>query len=227
MQLTVIIYAALEALQKQLSMLERENNVLAQQLSALEGALGNGTLQPPSTRILQLTQNPESEEYAIRQSMLLALREENNSLLEIMNGRPEGLQLVPASSLVASQLEITKLKGLVSECEKRLSRTREIFQAKASEFIEAVHSLLGYKLEFKPDGRVQVVSMFSFPAERTYSFEFTSSEGNIGTMRCMGEVDADEVLKGDVNGLANEHGGIPALLSRVTLRLFESRGGRG
>jgi hypothetical protein len=84
---------------------------------------------------LELKDNPESREQAIRESTLAALRDENKKLLETLQALQAGLtsagadksvdttDVVPAQSY--KNLE-TRLQGEIAEKEKMISRLKEV-----------------------------------------------------------------------------------------------------
>lgn len=71
----------LAKLTKENSMLQKEVESLDKQVGLLEHAVGRGEYNPRTTRVLQLSENPSSRDYAIRSSTLTSLREENDKLI--------------------------------------------------------------------------------------------------------------------------------------------------
>lgn len=69
------------------------------------------------------------------------------------------------------------MERVISEKEKRMTRLKEIWTAKSLEFREAVYSLLGYKLDFLPNGRVRVTHMFA--GNEDQSIEFDGEKGRL------------------------------------------------
>lgn len=132
-------------------MLEKECESLDGQVHELQRALGRGEYNPATTRVLQLADNPERQEAAIRQATLDALREENRKLMEQISkvgvgaghGKGPAIGMVPIESLKSLEIECLKLQQAVEDKEKRVLRLKEVYQAKAQEYREAVASLLG------------------------------------------------------------------------------------
>lgn len=160
-----------------LSLLRQELSVSQSRLTSLES--GNST----QSRILELRNNPTATHAAVKQETLRSLRAENAALLaQLINGgapptpstsssntsageplRPS--KVVPISTLENARREMAECVELVAEKEKRMSRLKQIWSAKSLEFREAVASILGYRMDFMPNGRVRVTSMFDlFPA---------------------------------------------------------------
>lgn len=145
------------------ALLQRELEAAKQRLSTLESQ--------SRTRILELRANPTAEAEKIKTSTLTTLRAENRDLLAQLRNSPDYRQglvkVVPRSTLDRTRLERAQLERTVAEKEKRMRRLKEIWTAKSAEFREAVASVLGYKLDFLPNGRVRVTSMFHLsPAYR-------------------------------------------------------------
>ncbi|KAI8818311.1 spindle assembly checkpoint component Mad1 [Fimicolochytrium jonesii] len=236
--------------------LHKESTALDLKVGQLEQSLGRGEYNTQTTRILQLAHNPELAEAAIRQSTLDALKQENQKLVQevtrlgsssstsnsnmlgTLGG--EGGANVPIESLRSVQLECTKLQLAVDEKEKRVVRLKEQFQLKAREYREAVYSLLGYKLEIDPDGRVRLTSTYA--DAHVPGFLFTSGDGDQGTLQLIdppslsvddqsnpetAELEREEVRRRLAAGMAyylQERNSVPAFLAGVTLELVERRG---
>lgn len=154
------------ALQDSLSKSEQNVALLRRELEATKAHLSE--LQAQSRiRILELRDNPTAEVEKIKTSTLAALKAENRDLLAQLRGEHMNVKVVPISTLESMKLELQEMERTVAEKEKRMRRLKEIWTAKSSEFREAVASLLGYKLDFLPNGRVRVTSMFHLsPAYR-------------------------------------------------------------
>lgn len=146
-------------LQDALSKSEQNAKLLERELEATRAQLAS--LQERSrTRILELRDNPTAQEEKIKLSTLRTLRQENRELLAQLQGEHHNVKVVPVSTVESLKLELQELERTVAEKEKRMRRLKEIWAAKSSEFREAVASVLGYKLDFLPNGRVRVTSMF-------------------------------------------------------------------
>lgn len=139
---------ALSSLQSTYALLQTEHAALQSQLSSLQ--------QSAKTRILSLRSNPSDNFEATKLSTLTTLRQENKDLLAQLENRPDaaGTKLVPQSTLENLRLEMQDLEQQVRDKEKRMLRLKEIFGKKSLEFREAVFSLLGWKTDFRPNGKV-------------------------------------------------------------------------
>ncbi|OKL64669.1 hypothetical protein UA08_00899 [Talaromyces atroroseus] len=165
------------SLQESLSKSEQAAKVLRHELDATKSHLS--TLQEQSrTRILELRANPTSEAENLKMTTLRALQAENRDLLAQLRSDHAKVRVIPVSTLDSLKLEMQDLERTVAEKEKRMRRLKEIWTAKSSEFREAVASVLGYKLDFLPNGRVRVTSMFHLsPAYRHGSSSSGSGSG--------------------------------------------------
>lgn len=141
----------LSNLQSTHALLQTEHLALQSQLSSLQ--------QSAKTRILSLRSNPSDSFEATKLTTLTTLRQENKDLLAQLETRHDpaagaGTKLVPHSTLENLRLEMAELEQQVKDREKRMLRLKEIFGKKSLEFREAVFSLLGWKADFRPNGKV-------------------------------------------------------------------------
>ena len=142
---------ALSSVQSTHALLQTEHTALQSQLSSLQ--------ESAKTRVLSLRSNPTDNFQATKLSTLGALRQENRDLLARLENRddddaPGTTKSVPHSTLENLRLEMRELEQQVRDKEKRMLRLKEIFGKKSLEFREAVFSLLGWKTDFRPNGKV-------------------------------------------------------------------------
>ncbi|KAL9124831.1 MAG: hypothetical protein Q9217_005883 [Psora testacea] len=141
----------LGSIQSAYTLLQTEHTAVKSQLSSLQAS--------SKTRVLSLRSNPTSDYEAIKLSTLTTLKQENKDLLAQLEDRystsssSTNSNLVPKSSLDALRLEIKDLEASVADKEKRMLRLKQIWASKSLEFREAVFSLLGWKMEFRPNGK--------------------------------------------------------------------------
>ena len=231
----------LAKLQGRISILTKENAALSSQLSNLKFQ--------SRTRILELRDNPTTKYAAVKQSTLQALQAENNTLREQLAGRlPTAsadqasatgqTQLVPRASLDAMQLQLTEKDETIASRDKSLERLRSIFRAKGLEFREAVFSLLGWKLDFQPNGRVRASSMY-YPkpdaegrkekqAEEGVDAEsqYILFDGENGTMKVSGGPQSEfaREIRGLIDYWVDGKGQVPCMLAAMTLEFYEKYG---
>ena len=151
----------LRKLQDTVGGLQAQNAVLTSENSATQTQLRQ--LQKSArTRVLSLRSNPTADYEAVKLETLQTLRRENKDLLASSlekdgdGGRGAGkraVKMVPISTLDAMRLELREREQEVSDKEKRMLRLKQIWGSKTQEFREAVFSLLGWKMEFRGDGK--------------------------------------------------------------------------
>jgi mitotic spindle assembly checkpoint protein MAD1 len=142
----------LSAAQTSVSLLQKELAVAQERLTALT--------THRQTRILSLRSNPTSDVEAIKMATLAALKAENAALLsQLRTGNPN-TAVIPVATLEAAQRDVRDMAKTVADKEKQMSRLKQIWGAKSMEFREGVNSLLGWKVDFLPSGKMKVSSLF-------------------------------------------------------------------
>jgi mitotic spindle assembly checkpoint protein MAD1 len=209
---------ALTQSEKQTAILEAELKASATQLNSLK--------ETSRTRVLELRSNPTADAEAIKLSTLKTLREENAALLAQVEGNPSSGKVVPISTLAAARLTLDELKATLQQTEKKSLRLKQIFATKSLEFREAVASILGWKLDFMPNGRVKATSIL-YPShidsdgeEEENSITF---DGENGTMKVSGgpnSVFAGEIRQA-VEFWVEGRKEIPCFLAALTLEFYE------
>lgn len=197
-------------LQETLSKSEQKVTLLHNELQATKSHLTS--LQEQSrTRILELRSNPTSEAENLKLSTLRTLQAENRDLLAQLRGEHANVKVVPASTLESMKLELQEMERTVAEKEKRMRRLKEIWTAKSSEFREAVASLLGYKLDFLPNGRVRVTSMFHLSAAYRHGDRNASADAR--GPGSMGDDEENSIIFDGENGTMKISGGPNSLFA--------------
>lgn len=165
-----VLTRKIQTLQHTLSKTDTQNRSLTSELSATKTQLTH--LQSTArTRILNLRDNPTDEFTREKASTISILRQENADLhtqLSSLSSSPQHqsqtttiTDLIPKSHLLSAQTEISSLRTQLASSEKRLSRLRQIWSAKALEFRAAVASLLGWRMDFLPAGKFRLTSIFN------------------------------------------------------------------
>ncbi|CBY02285.1 similar to mitotic spindle assembly checkpoint protein MAD1 [Plenodomus lingam JN3] len=203
----------LNALQKRTKLIESEYKAQHSQLKKLK--------ESSRIRVLELKSNPTADAEALKLSTVRHLREANAQLLSQLESQTPLPSSVPAATLEAAQDELEELKAQLHSSTKKITRLKQIWTAKSLEFREAVASILGWKLDFLPNGRVKVTSMFK-PAddEGENSIVF---DGENGTMKVSGgeqSVFAGEIRDQIVYWVEGRKE-IPCFLSALTLEFWE------
>ena len=203
----------LKELHKRFTVQETELKAYHTQLKALKAS--------SRTRILELRSNPTADAEALKLSTVKTLREANAELLARLEGTLSTSSTVSLASLQAAQAEIAELHTTIAERDKRIKRLKQIWSAKALEFREAVASVLGWKMDFMPNGRARVTSMF-YPGdeEGENSIMF---DGENGTMKVSGGTQSAFAaeIRDNITFWVEERGEIPCLLAALTLEFWE------
>jgi chromosome segregation ATPase len=203
----------LNNLQKQLKLIQSEYKAQHSQLKKLK--------ESSRTRVLELKSNPTADAEALKLSTVRNLRTANAQLLDQLENQRSPPSTVPLATLEAARDELEELKAQLSSSTKKIARLKQIWTAKSLEFREAVASILGWKLDFMPNGRVKVTSMFK-PAddEGENSIVF---DGENGTMKVSGgeqSVFAGEIRDQIVYWVEGRKE-IPCFLAALTLEFWE------
>ncbi|KAL8739263.1 MAG: hypothetical protein Q9190_007864, partial [Brigantiaea leucoxantha] len=129
------------SLQNSLTTLQTTNAQLTSDLNATKSHLSS-LRSSHQTRILALRSNPTSDHEAIKLSDISILRRENSALL--------------ARLLQSLQSRHQHLTDTLASSEKRQLRLKQIWTLKSQEFRQAVLSLLGWQIDFQPNGRFRM-----------------------------------------------------------------------
>ena len=92
-------------------------------------------------------------------STLRTLREENSALLTQLENKSPNTKVVPISTLENIRLQLADAQTQIAQTEKKQLRLKQIYASKAQEFNAVVRSILGWKLDFMPNGRVKATSI--------------------------------------------------------------------
>ena len=208
-------------LQDSLTALHTTHTLLLSDLTAAKSQLASFQ-KSSQTRILALRSNPTAEAEGIKLSTLNSLREENRALLAQLEGAG-GLDMVPLASLESARHEVRALELSVASKEKMLLRLKESFSRKALEFREAVASLLGWQMNFLPNGRVRMTSIFYPADEDDEGGNSLVFDGESGSMQISGGPRSDfgREIRGLIAFWVDQRKEIPGFLAAATLEFYE------
>ncbi|KFY96708.1 hypothetical protein V498_02534 [Pseudogymnoascus sp. VKM F-4517 (FW-2822)] len=218
-------------LQDELSTAQSAAQKLTKELSVTKERLTAATAHK-QTRVLELRDNPTANAEAIKMSTLNSLKEENAALVAQLLAGPTttrsaaSSKTVPLATLESAQRECRELEAQAASSRKAMARLKQVWGAKTAEFREGIASLLGWRVEFMPNGKMRVSSIF-YPGtedeERSIVFD-----GEAGTMKVSGgarSAFAGKIAE-SVKFWVRERGEIPCLLAALTLEFYEE-GTRG
>lgn len=167
-------------------------------------------LKEKKVRILQLRENPLLKEHYIRKQLLQLLQKENEDLLN----KKKDENHIPRSVYDRIQFDMQNLEKELYAANKKTTRLKEMFNKKSLEFIEAVNTLLGYKLEFGQHGKVKLIPCYKNSGYLIADLESNTLKSNLAT------------VVPDWSDLFEEYvvrkGEIPIFLSSVMVKLWES-----
>ncbi|KAI9756428.1 MAG: hypothetical protein M4579_003850 [Chaenotheca gracillima] len=217
-------------LQDEISKINQSNTFLQKELDVNKTQLAS--LQSKSrTRILELRSNPTSDASAIKASTLAGLRSENAALLtQLQNSTPpDSKAVVPVATLENARMDLREMERSLASKEKHMLRLKQIWAAKSQEFREAVASVLGWKMDFMPNGRVRVTSMFYAGGSNDGEDDGSSDEHSIifdgenGTMKISGGPNSAfaHEIRGLIRFWVEERKEIPCFLAAMTLEFYE------
>ncbi|KAK6533213.1 coiled-coil domain-containing protein mad1, variant 2 [Arthrobotrys megalospora] len=212
----------IDTLHKELESSKHAYKIVSVELKALQKQLAAAEATS-RMRILQLKDNPAARHEVTKAEALHVLREENKALLAQLEGQQGGTKFVPISTLERSRLDIQEMEALVAEKEKRMVRLKEMWSKKALEFRQAVYSLLGYEVDFQPNGRVKVTSMFH--RSDLYGGVDTGIvfDGEQGTMKLCGGPNSQfaREIRNQLKFYVEERKEIPCFLAALTMEGYE------
>ena len=214
----------MRTLQDDLGKLQSRNQLLEAELKASLSQV-TSLKESSRTRVLELRNNPTAEVEAIKMTTLSTLREENQALLSQLQGKQPNTKVVPVSTLENVRLQLEEAKTQIAQNEKKALRLRQIYASKATEFREAVAAMLGWRLDFMPNGRVKATSIL-YPSLINEGEEEENSivfDGENGTMKVSGgpqSVFASEI-KGLIEFWVEGRREIPCFLAACTLEFYD------
>ncbi|KAJ4375107.1 coiled-coil domain-containing protein mad1 [Neocucurbitaria cava] len=208
----------LNAIQKKMKLVESEYKAQHSQLKKLK--------ESSRTRVLELKSNPTADAEALKLSTVRTLREANAQLLAQLENQQTPPSTVPLATLDAAKDELDELKAQLASSTKKISRLKQIWTAKSLEFREAVASILGWKLDFMPNGRVKVTSMFK-PADEEGENSIVF-DGENGTMKVSGGEQSEFAgeIRDQIVYWVEGRKEIPCFLAALTLEFWEKGPGR-
>ncbi|ORX47711.1 hypothetical protein DM01DRAFT_1410098 [Hesseltinella vesiculosa] len=184
-------------------------------------------------RILSLKANPADTEYSLRKRFMNQLREENAKLLTLVEkyqSAPAGTTLtieddatlcIPKVSVQSLKDQVQFLEDAVSKRDKRIVRLQQVFSKKIDQFMEAVTSVLGYRVTTFDEGKVRLESLYAEGSD--LSFHITSLHNNHGYIKVVGRRKDDymDTLQSAYDTFIKQRRSIPGFLSSATLELMD------
>ena len=172
-------------------------------------------LEGTKIRILQQRDSPFLKDQVIKKKELDLLRKANADLLEKQLNASPSIESVPISVYNSMNFDLQRQEEEIFKANKRLLRLKEVFNKKSLEFIDVVNSILGFKLEFRPDAKVKIYSCFKPDKFLLVDLAKNTLESNLKLDNW------DELLGLWIEG----RGQIPCFLATITLQLWQASTG--
>lgn len=196
--------------------LKREAGVTNHIISDLESKLQKlKQLKEKKIRVLQLRDNPLQQDQFIKKQQLHILQEEVKSLWNKLEKRDLVNDSVPVAVVESLRFELTQAKSEAQKTDKRFQRLKEVYNKKSLEFIDAVNSLLGFKLEFQQSGKIKAVSCFQPDKYLTVDLNNNTLKSNLYSVIS----DWDTLHRCWVDDRQQ----IPCFLAAITLELWKNQ----
>lgn len=214
-------------------LLEKEFAAARSQLKALKAS--------SRVRVLEFRDNPTANAEKVKLETLRILKAENEALLQklghantddVNDGDDDDDENGTAKTNVSNatlhrlRSELAEKDAAMASKDKHLLRLKQIFTSKSLEFREAVASILGWKMDFLPNGRVRVTSMFhpgdaaGAGPDETNSIVF---DGEQGTMKVSGGPKSKfaSEIRDKIEFWVEGRKEIPCFLAACTLEFWE------
>ena len=230
--------AQIDSLQSEISSLRKDNALLRKEIDAQN-----------HIKMIELSHNPVTAANESYKTSINALRAENTALLKQLHHSSHNSQAMDTSdsetvfalpeTMARLQQDNQTLTSQNMAAEKRLQRLKEIYAAKTMSFRTSLQMLIGYKIDFLDDDRVQMTSIYCSARDfqdKTLSFTMIKDENSGKRQLALKKTpwvteNLLEIFDRHVGGcelradiLADgEAKGVPAFLSDVTLRLCQLR----
>lgn len=211
-------------LQDDLDKIQTRNQVLEAELKASVAQI-TSLKEASRTRVLEFRNNPTAEAEAVKMSTLRTLREENLALLRQVEGKQPSTKVIPVSTLENMRQQLEESKSSIAQNEKKTLRLKQIWSSKSLEFREAVCSILGWKLDFMPNGRVKATSIL-WPSLINDGEEEENSivfDGENGTMKVSGGPQSlfAKEIRSQIEFWVEGRKEIPCFLAALTLEFYD------
>lgn len=220
-----------EALEATINSLTSANTTLDAEVNDLMRRVASGEYNPATERCIELKDNPSARIKAVRTKELDDLKAENQALIDRLAKAAvpvDGEGSVPLASFERLRAEKEELERSHA---KRLQRLKEvspslrqcllqIFGTKSKEFLEAVYSLLGWRIKFDETGAdIRLTSMYAPKGKMGLTLKFASQEGHFGTMQMTGALARG--LEDTRHFWIAERQSVPGFLAQITTEMFE------
>ena len=168
-------------------------------------------LKEKKIRIVELRDNPLAKDQFIKKRKLALLQKENKDLLSQLQSN-ENVQTVPVAVYESLNFDIKQQEQEIFKANKKFVRLKEVFNKKSLEFIDVVNSILGFKLEFRPDNKIKIYSCYKPNKYMIVDLKRNTLDSNLEISNW------DHLLQIWIT----ERDSIPCFLATLTLQLWEA-----
>ena len=168
-------------------------------------------LKEKKIRILELRENPLMKDQFVKRKQLELLLQENKDLLAQLQS-DINVKTIPVSVYESLNFDIKQHEQEIFKANKKFTRLKEVYNKKSLEFIEVVNSILGFKLEFRPDNKVKIYSCYMPKKYLVVDLKRNTLESNLA-------VDNWDAL---LEIWIEKRGHIPCFLATITLQLWNA-----
>lgn len=207
-------------LQTQIKDLETENDMLKSQMENM--TLVNTKKQ--ELHVLQLKANPFNKDQIVKQTLLDALRKENEDLHAKLNN--QDLDLVPKSVFERQELDIRNLQAKLDDLVKRNIRLKQSFTKKARDILSSISNFFGFTIEFL-EGSInpnELGSKIKLTSKYTDSSELQNSyiilDLPTKSLKAYGNREFKEFCQDLVEEWANDKDQVSCILSALNIKLY-------
>lgn len=176
-------------------------------------------------RILQLKNNLISQDQFIKQTTLIALRKENEELINKYIKNLPIEEQIPKGVFQRQEDDKQRLQAQIDHLTKRSTRLREVFTKKSKDIITVIAKYFGFIIEFLPNpinptdlfSRIKLRSRYIPSEEDCYLIIDVENRG----LKAHGNFQFKQICEELAQYWVNENNQFPCLLSAVNLKLYE------
>ncbi|XP_062507704.1 mitotic spindle assembly checkpoint protein MAD1-like isoform X2 [Corticium candelabrum] len=198
--------------------LEREIEAVRRQTPAESTAIDPQIEAAAMSKVMRFAGpgNPLEAVKSDHRQKLALLRKDNQQLRQQLQAALGGKQ-VPTGG-VGGHYDIVELQEKLKNEQTKRERMEMMFQAKARDFRNAVYSLLGYRIDLRPDNQCRLTSIYAERDEDHLIFEVNDG----GRCVAMKDTQFSAGLSELVETYLRKHKSVPALLASLTLDLVRN-----
>jgi mitotic spindle assembly checkpoint protein MAD1 len=219
----------------ELELVRKEKETLVQRVQELENELKKVRMQTEETMETDTETDPEMEAAANYKVLRFAgpgnpiditksdhaknlrlLRKDNEELRKQLETVLGGKEM--AHGNIGVQYELAQLGERLKNEQTKRERTEKAFQAKAKKFRNTVYSLLGYRIDLKPENLCRLTSIYAENDDDYLVFEVTDGGRHLE----MKETPFSAGLSELVETYLRKHNTVPAFLAALTLDLVRN-----